>query len=50
MGMATANGLHTEVDDPLYNSRILKIFVEYVTKFYPQVDIDSILSLSLIHI
>jgi PAS domain S-box-containing protein len=44
MGMATANGLHAEVDNPLYNSRILKIFVEYVTKFYPQVDIDSILS------
>ncbi|MCK4788770.1 MAG: PAS domain S-box protein, partial [Desulfobacteraceae bacterium] len=36
---------HTyKIDDPLYNSRIISIFVEYVKKNYPDVDIDSMLS------
>jgi class 3 adenylate cyclase len=31
------------LDDALYNSRIVKIFLEYLEKRYPDVDIDSIL-------
>lgn len=31
------------IDDPLYNSRIVKMYVEYLQKYYPQVDVDSIL-------
>ena len=27
---------------PLYNSRIIKVFTEYVRKFYPEVDIDTV--------
>jgi class 3 adenylate cyclase/Ca2+/Na+ antiporter len=30
-------------DDPLYNSRIIKIFVEYLKKHYPNLDTDSVL-------
>ena len=30
-------------DTPLYNSRIIKTFLEYLKKNYPEVDIDSIL-------
>ena len=32
-----------KMDDPLYNSRVIKIFVEYLQKHYPDLDIDSIL-------
>ena len=28
---------------PLYNSRITKIYIQYLQKFYPDIDIDSIL-------
>jgi len=28
---------------PLYNSRIIKTFIEYLRKFYPNLDIDSVL-------
>lgn len=28
---------------PLYNSRIIKVYLEYIKKHYPKVDIDSIL-------
>jgi PAS domain S-box-containing protein/putative nucleotidyltransferase with HDIG domain len=31
---------------PLYNSRILKIFVEYIGKHYPHVDINAVCSLA----
>ena len=31
------------IDEPLYNSRIIKIFVEYLNKYHPQADIDSVL-------
>ena len=35
---------HTyKIDDPLYNSRLIKNHVEYVKEFHPGVDIDSIL-------
>jgi len=41
--MASFNGHRSRIDDPIYNSRIIKIFVEYLDKHYPDVDIDSIL-------
>lgn len=31
------------MDEPLYNSRIIKIFVEFLNKYYPDADIDSVL-------
>jgi len=32
-----------KIDDPLYNSRIISIFVEYIKKYHPDADLDSIL-------
>ncbi len=29
---------------PLYNSRITKIYIQYLTKYYPDVDIDAVLN------
>ena len=28
---------------PLYNSRIIRTYVEYLLKYYPDIDIDSVL-------
>ena len=28
---------------PLYNSRLTKIYIQYLQKYYPDIDIDSIL-------
>jgi len=42
--MTSGNNHHDKIDDPLYNSRIISIFVEYIEQYYPDVDIDSILS------
>ena len=28
---------------PIYNSRIIKVYSEYVSKYYPDIDFDSIL-------
>ena len=36
------------IDQPLYNSRIIKIFVEYLMNHHPEVDIDSLLQKSWI--
>ena len=36
------------IDEPLYNSRLIKNYVVYVRKFYPDVKIDSILSYAYI--
>ena len=41
--MAFLNSPTNEIDVPLYNSRVIKIYVEYATKFHPDVDIDSVL-------
>ena len=43
--MAPRDELHNEDrdNDPLYNSRIIKNYVEYCKKFCPELDIDSIL-------
>ncbi len=42
--MSSDNNHHNKIDDPLYNSRIISTFVEYMKKHYPDVSIDSILS------
>jgi len=42
--MSSDNGSHNKVDSPLYNSRIIKNYVEYTQKHYPGIDINSILS------
>ena len=44
--MAYKNGPHDRIDDPLYNSRLIKNYVEYLEKFHPNVNIDSILNRS----
>lgn len=36
--------IHHQIDEPLYNSRIIKIYIEYIRKHYPDLDIPSILS------
>jgi hypothetical protein len=41
--MTSRNRSHNKNDDPLYNSRVIKIFLEYLEKNYADVDIDSIL-------
>lgn len=33
-----------KIDDPLYNSRLIKNYVEYIDEFHPEVDLDPILS------
>ena len=44
--MTSYNDSHNKVkpDGPLYNSRIIGTFVDYIKKHYPDLDIDSILS------
>jgi hypothetical protein len=42
--MTTADGQEGRIDTPLYNSRLIKNYVEYVKEFHPDVDIHSILS------
>ncbi len=42
--MTSSSGTYERIDEPLYNSRIIKIFVDYINDHYPDVDIDSILS------
>jgi len=32
------------IDEPLYNSRIINIFIEYIETFFPEIDVDFILS------
>ncbi|HUV59787.1 MAG TPA: adenylate/guanylate cyclase domain-containing protein [Desulfatiglandales bacterium] len=42
--MSSGNGIHNKIDSPLYNSRLIKNYVEYTQKHYPDIDIDSVLS------
>jgi len=42
--MISLKGADYVNDDPLYNSRLIKNYVEYTEKYYPDVDIDSLLS------
>ena len=41
--MVSYSGPNTQRDDPLYNSRIIKNYVEYTKIYYPDIDIDPIL-------
>ncbi len=42
------NNLPKKIDEPLYNSRIIKNYLEYTKKQYPEVDINSMLSYAAI--
>ena len=41
--MSSLNGPANRDDRPLFNSRLIKNYSEYVNKFHPEVDFDSIL-------
>jgi PAS domain S-box-containing protein len=41
--MASGNGPHDINREPLYNSKIINIYVEYLRDHYPDLDIDSLL-------
>ena len=40
------NRMKKQDDIPLYSSRITNTYVEYLQKFYPDIDIDIILAYS----
>jgi len=42
--MVSYSGPNTQRNDPLYNSRLIKNYVEYAKEHYPDVDIDLLLS------
>ena len=42
--MAFNGGSHNIIDQPLYNSRITRIYLGYLSENYPQIDIDSVLN------
>ena len=42
--MTSLDGQNSRIDSPLYNSRLIKNYVEYVKEFHPDVDINAILS------
>ena len=42
--MTTVDGHEGRIDNPLYNSRVIKNYVEYIKEFHPDVDIASLLS------
>ncbi|MFQ5888198.1 MAG: GAF domain-containing protein, partial [Candidatus Hydrothermarchaeales archaeon] len=42
--MTTLGDQDSRIDTPLYNSRVIKNYVEYIKKFHPDVDINSVLS------
>ena len=41
--MASSNGLKNLKDEPIYNSRIMKGYLQYLSKYFPDVNIDTIL-------
>jgi len=42
--MSSGNTPDNKIDDPLYNSRLIKNYLEYCKKFHHEVDINSLLS------
>jgi len=42
--MSSDNVINNEVGAPLYNSRLIKNYVEYTQKYYPDIDINPVLS------
>jgi class 3 adenylate cyclase/putative methionine-R-sulfoxide reductase with GAF domain len=41
--MSPPTGETTRIQDPLYNSRLIKNYVEYIKKFHPSVELDDVL-------
>jgi len=41
--MEASEGLRSHIQDPLYNSRLIKNYVEYIKRFHPAVDLEDIL-------
>jgi class 3 adenylate cyclase len=41
--MSPPTGEPNRIQDPLYNSRLIKNYVEYIKKFHPDLDLDDIL-------
>lgn len=41
--MVNRSGLDQQIDAPLYNSRLIKNYVEYVKKFHSEIDIEPVL-------
>ena len=41
--MASANDVPSRIQDPLYNSRLIKNYAEYIRRFHPDIDFDDIL-------
>ena len=39
--MTTLDGHDSRIDAPLYNSRLIKNYVEYIKEFHPDVDIGQ---------
>lgn len=42
--MTSINNPNDKIDDLLYNSRLIKNYIEYTKKHYPEINIDSLLS------
>ncbi|HBF43101.1 MAG TPA: hypothetical protein DDW42_05620, partial [Desulfobacteraceae bacterium] len=45
--MVSSSGSHNEhkrIDDPLYNSLLIKNYITYIKEFHPDIEIDSILN------
>jgi len=41
--MSSPKKVASHIQDPLYNSRLIKNYVEYIKKFHPDLDLDDIL-------
>lgn len=41
--MSPPTGETTRIQDPLYNSRLIKNYAEYIKKFHPSVELDDVL-------
>ena len=41
--MTSPSTAPSHIQDPLYNSRLIKNYVEYIKKFHPELDLDDIL-------
>jgi hypothetical protein len=46
--MTSPSTAPSHIQDPLYNSRLIKNYVEYIKKFHPDLDLDDILGFAWI--
>lgn len=46
--MPSPTGEHSHIQEPLYNSRIIKNYVEYIKKFQPDIDLNEVLDFAWI--